>query len=314
MVVCAPEDLNNIFAEVGFDRVTLSTVENVDPAGLNIEHQHGSDPGNPPPGGEIELQDLTTQVSINCYLRERVSADAASWYQRGDILNYLRLRVLVCVADKNPAGLDYISQRFNEYQDLQGKFVRNGVESVVPPRTFINRSVTPNLVGSRQQLNGEMITLRNNDYILAAQGDTGLYMPYQSADPTLFLRNNVGDKPGYEAYKPSSVRRGARQTRTKLRDIIVFDKTLADVLPQRINPETGEFEVISRSIRSTTPANEELGRPTMVLFEQAPLLPIGFRLGPDTDIEYILGDSFSRGTLDQLSIYGFVYLDYKSYQ
>ena len=183
---------------------------------------------------------------------------------------------------------DYISQRFNEYQDLQGKFVRNGVESVVPPRTFINRSVTPNLVGSRQQLNGEMITLRNNDYILAAQGDTGLYMPYQSADPTLFLRNNVGDKPGYEAYKPSSVRRGARQTRTKLRDIIVFDKTLADVLPQRINPETGEFEVISRSIRSTTPANEELGRPTMVLFEQAPLLPIEFRLGPDTDIDLSL--------------------------
>ena len=305
MTICAPNDLTNIFADVGFDRVTLSTVESVDPARVENENH---------PDGKIELKDLTTQVSISCYLRERVSADAASWYQQGDILNYLRLRVLVCVADRNPAGLDYISQRFNEYQDLQGKFVRNGVESVVPPRTFINRSVSPNLVSSTQQLNGENITLRNNSYILN-QSETGLYMPYQSADPTIFLKNNVDVKTGYEAYKPGSNHRGRRtRERARLRDIIVFDKTLAEVLPQRINPETGEFEVVSRSIRATTPANEELGRPTMVLFEQAPLLPIEFRLGPDTDIDYILGDSFSEGTLDQLSIYGFVYLDYKSYQ
>ena len=305
MTICAPGDLSNIFADVGFDRVTLSTVNNVDPARVENENH---------PEGKIELKDLTTQISINCYLRERVSADAASWYQQGDILNYLRLRVLVCVADKNPAGLDYVSQRFNEYQDLQGKFIRNGVEDVVPPKTFVDRSVAPNLIRSTQQINGETITLRNNDYILATQSDTGLYMPYQSADPTIFLRDSTEVKPGYEAYKPSTVRRGARRTRSKLRDIIVFDKTLAEVLPQRINPETGEFEVVSRSIRSTTPANNDLGRPTMVLFEQAPVLPIEFKIGPDTDIEYILGDSYSEGTLDQLSIYGFVYLDYKSYQ
>ena len=306
MTVCTPNDLSNIFADVGFDRVTLSTVESVDPARVENENH---------PDGKIELKDLTTQVSINCHLRERVNADAASWYRQGDILNYLRLRVLVCVADKNPAGLDYISQRFNEYQELQGKFVRNGEENIVAPETFVDRSVSPNLVRSTQQLNGENITLRNNSYILDNQSETGLYMPYQSADPTIFLKDNVDVKTGYEAYKPGSDHRGSRtRARARLRDIIVFDKTLAEVLPQRINPETGEFEVVSRSVRSTIPANEALGRPTTILFEQSPLLPIEFRIGPDTDIDYILGDSFSEGTLDQLSLYGFVYLDYKSYQ
>ncbi len=309
MTICAPGDLSNIFADVGFDRVTLSTVENVDPAQVGNENH---------PEGEIDLQDLTTQVSINCYLRERVSADAVSWYQQSNILNYLRLRVLVCVGDRNPAGLDYISQRFNEYQNLQGKFVRNGVESVVSPKTFVDRSVTPNLVGSTQQIDGENITLKKNDYIFDRQGETRIYMPYQSADPTFFLKNSVDDKQGYEVYKPSAIRnphdaRRDRQARSRLRDIIVYDKTLAEVLPQRINPDTGEFEVVSRSIRSTIPANERLDRPMLAVFEQAPVLPIEFRVGPGTDIGYEL-DNFSRGTLDQLSLYGFVYLDYTSYQ
>lgn len=294
---CNPPDLKNIFADVGFDRVTLSTVETVDPDRIENENH---------PEGPISLEDLTTQVSINCYIRERVSAQSAAWYQQGDILNYLRLRVLVCVGDRNPPGLDYITQRFNEYQDLQGKFIKNGNEYSLSPTRFIQRGVLPPLrrVGS-QTVNGQTVRLVNNSFLLATKSGTGFYMPYQSADPTTFLRNDQDEKQGYQIYG----------SRLGLSDLIVYDMPLADILPQRLNPDTQENEVISRSIRETTPANEDTGTPTMMLFEQSPVKPIQFRMGPGTDIGYtydILQNA--ENILDHLSLYGFVYLDYTSYQ
>jgi|TARA_R110000824_G_scaffold125178_14_gene284160 hypothetical protein len=300
--ICNVEDLGSIFAKVGFDRVTLSTVENVDPELINQ--------------GEISLDDLTTQVSINCYLREQVSADAASWYQRGDILNYLRLRVLVCVGDRNPAGLDFISQRFNEYQNLQGQFVVNAEPREVSPRQFIDLAVRPELRPKGQIVDGQQTILPNNEYLLMTREETRLYMPYQSADPTLFLRAAQATRPGFEAYVPSplNMNPAGRVMRGRLSDIIVYDKTLADILPKRINPETQQYEVAGRSVRETIPANEITKTPMMVLFEQAPVLPIEFKLGPGTDIDYNLNNYMHTRTLDQLSIYGFVYLDYTSYQ
>jgi len=304
--ICTPQNLDNIFADVGFDRVTLSTVENVDPARIgNPDHEDGP----------IALEDLTTQVSINCYIRERVSAEAASWYQQGDILNFLRLRVLTCVSDQNPAGLDFISQRFNEYQNFHGKFLREGEETRVSPKNFIEGAVQPYLAPLRQNINGETIALGNHTYLLDNLGETSIYMPYQSADPTAFLRNRPGVKQGFEIYKypgapgqPQLI----RQTLCHLRDIIVYDKPLSDILPQRLNPDTQEMEVVSRSLRETIPANSHTGQPMMALFEQAPVLPIEFRLGPGTDIEYTSRQS--TNTLEHLSLYGFVYLDYTSYR
>jgi hypothetical protein len=71
--------VGDIFPEIKFDNITLRTVGNPE-----LRFISGSGYGNL---ASLENpEEISTQISINCSLREQISAAAHPWYQQGDIL------------------------------------------------------------------------------------------------------------------------------------------------------------------------------------------------------------------------------------
>ena len=111
--------INSLIPEIKINSVTLSTLGSDE---LLFVSGSGT--------FSLDAPELaTTRISINTSLQERISQSSTAWYRQGDILQFLRYRVLVCLGDRNPSNLDFITQRFNEYHQLSGTFIVDGNET-----------------------------------------------------------------------------------------------------------------------------------------------------------------------------------------
>ena len=171
--------INSLIPEVKINGVTLSTVGN---EGLIFRPETGT--------YSLETPELsTTKISIETSIQERITQSNMSWYRQNNILNFLRYRVLVCLGDRNPSNLDFITQRFNEYHELSGSFVdAAGQPITMDPQRYFTTSVFRKLGQTRTNLNGQQYTLPSGFALVnTAQEQAAnygfIYRPYQTSDP-----------------------------------------------------------------------------------------------------------------------------------
>lgn len=245
-----------------------------------------------PESGVYSLEnpdEVSTQISINYSLREQVSNLAHRWYQDPEVLDFLRIRVIACLGEKNPTGLDFISQRFNEYSHLSSSLETG--ESLVGPSLYV-QNVYDSLVYMVQNINGQEYVLNNGQHLLRATPDqyANLYRPYDSHDPSIFMPN------GIRSYGDTLDPRAQ-----VLDDIILADNPLSALMPR---DENGEIR--RRQITNVAPSRDS-GELDTLVFEEVYLPPLEMIIGPDTDVGH------RSNTLEHLSLYAFVYLDYDAF-
>ena len=249
--------------------------------------------GNPelvfrPESGTYSLANpdqVSTQISIETSIQERITQSNTSWYRQSNILNFLRYRVLVCLGDKNPSNLDFITQRFNEYRDLSGSFENAaGDLRTITPEAYFHYSVFNKMERTTTQLNGQEYISPSGYPLLTVPAPTPLgqniYRPYQTTYPELYTHHNreIGDLSGFETY--SNIAHPFSQITDQMEDIILYDKPLSDILPRN-----ADGDIVSRNLRETIPASADRAE-TTVVFEEVPLPGFSFIIGPDTNISY----------------------------
>ena len=291
--------INSLIPEVKINGVTLSTVGN---EGLIFRPETGT--------YSLETPELsTTKISIETSIQERITQSNISWYRQNNILNFLRYRVLVCLGDRNPSNLDFITQRFNEYHELSGSFVdAAGQPITMDPQRYFTTSVFRKLGQTRTNLNGQQYTLPSGFALVNTAREQAanygfIYRPYQTSDPDIFVNQGrrEGDQAGFETYAMPGDDAGRNEIEALMADVVLYDKPLSQILPR-----DNRGDVVSRDIRQTLPANNE--RPqTTIVFEEIPLPEFSFDIGPDTDVSYPLNE------IKHLSVYAFVYLDYSEF-
>tara|TARA_Y100000592_G_scaffold78846_1_gene124141 strand:+ start:37261 stop:41229 length:3969 start_codon:yes stop_codon:yes gene_type:complete len=253
--------------------------------------------GNPelrfvPETGVYSLEnpdEVSTQISINYSLREQVSNLAHRWYQDPEVLNFLRIRVITCLGEKNPTGLDFVSQRFNEYSNLSSSLETG--EEIVGTSLYV-QNVYESLVNQVQSINGQQYDLNNGQHLMRSPSNRGgsLYRPYDSQDPSVFIPNGIR---GYDdTLDPRA---------EVLNDIVLFDQPLSNLIPR---DENGEIR--RRQITNVVPSDESSDLDTLV-FEEVYLPSIEMIIGPDTDVGH------RNNNIEHLSLYAFVYLDYDAF-
>jgi hypothetical protein len=233
--------------------------------------------------------EISTQISINYSLREQVSNLAHRWYQDPEVLDFLRIRVITCLSEKNPTGLDFISQRFNEYSDLSGS-LESGDE-LIGPSLYV-QNVYESLVYIRQDINGQQYDLNNGQHLLRSPSNRAgdIYRPYDSQDPSMFMPN------GIRSYGDTLDPRAEL-----LSDIVLSDQPLSALMPR---DENGEIR--RRQITNVIPSSDSGDLDTLV-FEEVYLPSLDMVIGPDTDVGY------RSNNIEHLSLYAFVYLDYDAF-
>ncbi len=328
----------NAMPEVSINSVTLATAG--DP-------QERSGALRQTEFGAYSIEDesqITTAVSIRCSLQEQVSQDAAQWYQQSNMVSFLRMRAIICMNEsqfqedelqfpqrRNAPSLDYITQRFNEYNKTGGEFTelaygdlfggvdvpgagnRRGILRI-PPKPYlrtimkslnfgdtIQRTQVRALGGGQVSSGTQFLTPRSNWLLRAGTGDRyesmdGTYKPYDSSAASMFF--NEGDA-SVMAYRTRY--EGSRSVINKFGDLVLFDKNVRSLLP---SDDSGN--IISRRIQRTSPPVSDEESSTLV-YEDIPLPPIEFTIGPESDIGYL------STQLEHLSIYAYVYLDYDGF-
>jgi hypothetical protein len=297
--------------------------------------------------GSYSLTDedqATTAISIRCSLQEQVSQESAQWYQQSNMIDFLRMRVVVCMNEtefeegviefpqvRNAPSLDYITQRLNEYGETGGEFTElaygdnfGGINIpgagnrrgslIISPRHYLrlimkslnfgdtrqNAQVTA--IGGGQVSSGTMFpTPRSNWLLRAGTGEgyeslTDTYKPYDSSAASIFF--NV-DNASIMAYRTRY--EGSPSIVNKLGDLVLFDKNVRSLLP---SDDSGN--IISRRIQRTSPPTGDETSSTLV-YEDIPVPPIEFTIGPESDIGYL------NAQLEHLSVYAYVYLDYDGF-
>ena len=283
--------INSLIPEIKINSVTLSTLGSDE---LLFVSGSGT--------FSLDAPELaTTRISVNTSLQERISQSSTAWYRQGNILQFLRYRVLVCLGDRNPSNLDFITQRFNEYHQLSGTFIVDGNETNITTDKYYDFAVFSQMMRIRTDLNGQEYISPDGYDLLSDRTNVFTYRPYQTTDPTNYLgRERVpGEKPGFYTY--AAMAEAGNPIAPKLAEIVLYDKPLSEILPR-----DSSGEIIKRDIVETLPASQNR-RETKVVFEEVPLPEFSFDIGSLTNVSY------KSSEINHLSVYGFVYVDYKAF-
>jgi hypothetical protein len=239
-------------------------------------------------------------VTTNIMLEEKISgADALRWYEDESNLPFLRFRLLVCPKEdfdfpmldnvSTPVQvLDYCAQRFNEFLKLPDKNVRMEPEqylakikekTVAPISEVVGPSMAPVYVMWENM--GFPFNSSHENYIESAE------------------KKNYRFRFDNPLWQPM-IRNGC------LKDVVFYDRPLGELLPRNtlapVQPN-GQYPIAKRritNVQGSSPQTE--GRYEL---EQIDLLPISLYLGPSF--------SYPDISLRHLSVYGYVYFDYKSF-
>ena len=228
-------------------------------------------------------EDETTFITINLSLKEAIKGeDAVSWYDDANYTQYLRVRVITCLAAPNSKELDFISQRVNEYSEG---------EQTKPPEDFIS-----SLINVSNESAANTPTMNFGTQVEALLGDSG---PFDVQKLTQDMKEG-NQKIHY--FNPVDL----------MSDLVVYDSPIAEMMildldgTPETNPNYGK--VARRRTTEILPStqSEEGQEAPIYQMEKAYLHPITLSVGAD-------GETIEQRILsinNQLSLYAFVYFDY----
>jgi hypothetical protein len=259
---------------------------------------------------EVQISKITVEnsnqnealISIQSGFSELVfDRQTFEWHENQEYLNLLRVRFVLCMSDQNAAPLDYIAQRFSEYQEKN----RLRATPINPNDRNLNleqmyRVTTVNLLGGENYLenrdrlrqidNNMRINEQNRkDYLLGSE------IPFRvlggiEPPPTVYPYQNVS--PSITYARPLFYNNDER-----LRDLITYDAPLNDLLSR---DSEGNPSLTQERVDVSNPN----GRGYYVR-QNCTLKDINIKVGE--------GHEYTDNNFDHLSISAFVYLDMDAY-
>ena len=240
-----------------------------------------------PDNSPINAENYT--LSVNLSLEESITGrDALSWMEQPENFQHFRFRLIACTRNDLPTGLgsnvhslasalDFISQRFNEYNTLIGAAIN------MSPENYI------------QNLNETLET--NGDRLM---NDDGL--PRLGINPGQKLRNLYMGKHmpfnnSHDDLPHAAPNDDCRFYDNDLKHIVVYDRPVVDMLPPlesgRLSPQNIE------EVKTSDRRSEQT-----FVYRKVNLDPATVHMGTTFQIEKVS---------NHLSVYAFVYFDYASY-
>ena len=240
-----------------------------------------------PDGSPINSENHT--LSVNLSLEESITGrDAVSWTEEPENFQHFRFRLVACTRNEFPGGLesnvhslasslDFIAQRFNEYNTLIGA----GID--MSPETYIS------------ELNEVLKT--NGDRLMNDNGFPGLGILPGSKLRGLYQGRHMPFNSFHGDLPHAAPNENCRFYTHDLKSVLVYDRPVIEMLPPleggRLSPQNIE------EVR-TVDANSE----QTFVYRKIDLDPVIVHMGPTFQIKEIL---------NHLSVYAFVYFDYASY-
>ena len=237
----------------------------------------------------ITLESVATSetlISVRLSAQEIITGEeTARWYKDSEYSKHLRIRVIYSFSEEQSEGLDYIKQRYDQYQDLTRPVLigrGQGLDFAIPPG---KNSITSTLEDFIQHTRNELSRTRVGDQVLP-----NLEYLMRNANPAPLETANIQRIQGQE--------QGFAKNGTGAYDGISYqDYLLSDLISKTPG---GEFRTELSPVSS--------GQETY-LKETVPLNPVKIRTAPgDSGLDHL-----TRWEGGHLSVYAFIYLDERSF-
>ena len=235
-------------------------------------------------------------------IREQVSGrEAIRWYQDSDISKFMRIRIVACFSSDSSPTMDYLKQRFNQYMDLSEAGIQEMTPEIFGKLQFVNLKFQGSVTGIDNE--GETFRVGFIPEIIREFATTRFRNGEEVQAYSLEQDNEL--RPFYiqgsrERFQNNPARlldiRGPNDfSDLNLNDFVVYDRALNEVMQRNENGD-----IINRDVQEIRP--NIVNETETFVFDSVPMTPVTIGTGE--------GQVRPITEADQLSFYGFTYLDY----
>ena len=232
-------------------------------------------------------------------IREQVSGrEAIRWYQDSDISQYMRIRIVACFSRDSSPTMDYLKQRFNQYMDLSEAGIQEMTPEIFGKLQYVNLQQGP-VTGTDNE--GETFRVNFIPAIIREFGTTldlgrnEVYNLQQDNELRPFYIQGSRERFQNNPARLLDVRGPSDFSDLNLNDFVVYDRALNEVMQKNENGD-----IINRDVQEIRP--NIVNETETFVFDSVPMTPVTIGTGED-QVRPIT-------EADQLSFYGFTYLDY----